>query len=590
MENQINEIKSKIDIVEFLGNFISLKKAGRNFKSVCPFHQEKTPSFVVSPERQIWHCFGACQEGGDIIRFLMKWENITFYEALRELAEKAGVPLARVSVQDASWKRKERLMRMNLLAADFFHYILMKTPFGKTCREYLKTREIHDKIAKTFQLGYAPQSWDSLLKFLVKKKFTSSELLEAGLVTRGEKGGVYDRFRGRLMFPLKDVRGNIVGFSGRVLTSGSDAAKYVNSPETLLYHKRETLYGMHLAKEAIRREKNVILVEGEFDMISPFQHGIENIVAIKGSAVTREQFMLIKRYTASITLALDADTAGIEAMKRGIEESEELDLEVGVVSFDFAKDPDEAVRKDEQKFKKAISKPIPIYDFLIDVAAKQYPMDDPFHKKKIGDEVIPFIARIRNPIVQSYYVKKLSHLLDVSESSVEKLMRQSKFRKVKERISPIILKTDSKQRELVLQTYVLSMLFQSNDPYTQMGKLFGPILSISDFSIVSYQKILEAFNAFQKKFPKKYDTNSFVATLPSELKSTFDEIYLFAANEQEFESEHIEKLALELRRFSLKRALQEILSCEDQKKGDMQDKLLELSDALKKVEKNLNSL
>ena len=481
-------------------------------------------------------------------------------------------------------------MQMNLLAADFFHYVLTESPYGKTCREYLKTREISDKIAKTFQLGYAPQSWDSLLKFLVKKKFTPPELLEGGLVVRGEKGGVYDRFRGRLMFPLKDVRGNIVGFSGRVLKSGNDAAKYVNSPETLLYHKRETLYGMHLAKEAIRREKNVILVEGEFDMISPFQHGIENIVAIKGSSVTREQLMLIKRYTTRITLALDADAAGVEAMKRGIEEAEEMDLEVGVVSFDSAKDPDEAVRKDEQKFKKAVSKPVPIYDFLIDVATKKGPMDDPFHKKKIGDEVIPFIARVRNPIVQSYYVKKLSHLLDVSESSVEKLMRQSKFRKTRERISPIILKTDSKQRELVLQTYVLSMLFQSNDPYTQMGKLLGPILSVSDFSIVAYQKILEAFSVFQNKFPKKYDTNSFVAMLPSELKSTFDEIYLFAANEEEFGSGHIERLALELKRFSLKRALHEILSCEDQKKGDMQDKLLELSDALKKVEKNLVSL
>lgn len=590
MENQINEIKSKIDIIEFLGNFISLKKTGRNFKSVCPFHQEKTPSFVVSPERQIWHCFGACQEGGDIIKFLMKWESITFYEALRELAEKAGVPLTHVSVQDASWRRKERLMQMNLLAADFFHYILVKSPFGKTCREYLKTRDISDKIAGTFQLGYAPQSWDSLLKFLAKKKFSPSELFEAGLVIRGEKGGLYDRFRGRLMFPLKDVRGNIVGFSGRVLKSGNDAAKYVNSPETLLYHKRETLYGMHLAKEAIRREKNVILVEGEFDMISPFQHGIENIVAIKGSAVTKEQLMLIKRYTTKITLALDADAAGIEAMKRGIEEAEELDLEVGVVNFDFAKDPDEAVRKDEQKFKKAISKPIPIYDFLIDVAVKEYPMDDPFHKKKIGDAVIPFIARVNNPIVQSHYVKKLSLLLDVSEASVEKLMRQSKFRKVKERTSPFVLKTDSKQRGIVLQTYVLSMIFQSSDPYIQMGKLIGPILSVSDFSIVSYQKILDAFSAFQKKFPKKYDTNSFVAMLPSELKSTFDEIYLFAANEQEFGMGHIEKLALELKRFSLKRAIQEILSPEDQKKENTQDKLLELADALKQVEKNLVSL
>ncbi|MDH7476699.1 MAG: CHC2 zinc finger domain-containing protein, partial [Microgenomates group bacterium] len=204
MDSPVEEIKKKIDIVSFIGSFIALKKSGRNFKALCPFHQEKTPSFVVSPDRQIWHCFGACQEGGDIFRFLMKWENITFIEALRELAEKTGVRLRKITIEDKTWKKKERLITINQLSAEYFEFILHKTPFGKKCLKYLSDRGVNQKIASKFKLGYAPQSWDSLWPFLKKKKFSDQEIIESGLVVVRQQGGFYDRFRGRLIFPIKD--------------------------------------------------------------------------------------------------------------------------------------------------------------------------------------------------------------------------------------------------------------------------------------------------------------------------------------------------------------------------------------------------
>ncbi len=586
MDNPVEAIKQKLDIVDFIGSFITLKKTGRNFKANCPFHQEKTPSFVVSPERQIWHCFGACQDGGDVIKFLMKWENVTFFEALKELAEKTGVPLRKVSFEDAVWKKKERLIVMNNLSAEFYEYILHKTKFGKKALDYLQSRDIKPQIAKKFQLGYAPNSWNSLTQFLKKKKYHEEEINETGLLVKSDRGGYYDRFRGRLMFPIKDPRGNIIGFSGRDLDSKDTSAKYINTPETVLYHKRETLFGLDVAKEAIKKEKNAVIVEGEFDMIVPYQYGFVHFVAIKGSALTKEQLMLLKRYTDKITLALDADAAGEEAIQRGIQDAEQLDFEVGIVTFDYAKDPDEAVRKDEKLFKKTLSKPIPVYDFLIQILQKKYPDDNPFNKKKIGDEIIPFIERIHNPIVQSHYVKKLAEFLNVSESSIQVLMRRLRQKKKEGTVFVTTKKEEHEpSRDLILQRYVLSLMFQNENPYNVATALFD-LISSDDFSLGSYKKICSMFVEFMKRYPDRFNLAKFTEMLSSELQPVFDEIYLFASSELGFENEHIDKLAYGIKRFSLKRQIQSLLSSELTQK----DELKRLADALKDVEKKAISL
>lgn len=587
MESTIEEIKKKIDIVSFIGSFVALKRAGRNFKGLCPFHQEKTASFVVSPDRQIWHCFGACQEGGDIIKFMMKWENITFIEALRDLAEKAGVKLKRIDLEDKIWEKKERLMNINILAAEYFDYILHKTKFGEKALSYLKNRGLNTKVIKKFQLGYAPASWESLRNFLKKKKYNEQELLDTGLFVKGNRG-LYDRFRARIIFPIKDNRGNTIGFSGRTLDDKNKEAKYVNTPETTLYHKRESLFGIDLAKEAIRKEGNIILVEGEFDTMSPYQIGVENIVAIKGSAVTKEQLMLLKRYTNRIIMALDSDAAGEEAMKRGIQEAEDLEFEINIVTFDFAKDPDEAVRTDSIRFKKVIKKPIPFYDFVINLSLKNNPEMDAFSKKRIAEEVIFYIEKIKNPVVQSYYIKKLTEILDVSESSINALIKQFRFKKRQPKVFTAKKQLNEIAREVMLQRYLLSLIFQNQNPYLLSDKIFK-VIELNDFSIPAYKKIYQKFTDY-RKMKHQFRVDEFIKTLTPELRPVFDEIFLFASALIDENNDKIEKTIYEAKKFSLKRQISDLLSSEKSDEKASKDNIKQINKALTTVEKMIMTL
>ncbi|MGB9883044.1 MAG: DNA primase [Microgenomates group bacterium] len=581
MDNQIEEIKRKIDIVDFIGSFINLKKTGRNYKAICPFHQEKTPSFIVSPERQIWHCFGACSEGGDIFKFLMKWENITFVEALKELAKKAGVALKKIDFQDKVWQKRERYFSMNFFAAEFFHYLLTKNRFGEKALLYLKSRGIKDSTIKLFQLGYAPVSWDSLKNFLKSKKFAEEEMLENGLLIKGEKGNFYDRFRGRLIFPLKDSRGNIVGFSGRILDESKKEAKYVNSPETPIYHKRETLFGIHLAKDSIKTEKNVFIVEGEFDMITPYQNGFSNFVAIKGTALTNEQLLLLKRYTEKITLVLDADSAGEQSTLRAIDEAERLDLEIEIVRLSKGKDPDEAVRSDLKAFKEDLKKSLPIYDFLIETAQKKYPEETSFAKKKIADEVLPFIERILNPIVRSYYVKKIAKILAVEEKSIEAMLAIiKKTKKTKINFTQRTRQISNQEREIIIEKYLLSYLFQTDN--LTIKKKIIEILTPEDFKIPSFQKL---FSLFLPEIDS-FTVEGFVKKLTPELKEVFDEIFLYASFNEEIKEKDIEKIIFEIKKYSLKRQIANLLKKDEDE--EKEKSLIKLTQLLKEVEKKIN--
>jgi DNA primase len=234
MDNAVDEIKKKLDVVEYIGRFVELKRSGRNFRGLCPFHQEKTPSFFVNPDRQVWRCFGACQVGGDVIAFLMKYESITFYEALKEMAQETGVKLDNTGFEDRAWQQKEKLVTIHNHATKYYHYLLMQHASGKTAREYLDERGINEKIRETFQLGFAPASWDSLSLYLRKKGYSNEDLLTAGLIIKSSKGSFYDRFRNRLMFPIVDSRDYVIAFSGRTLNKDAKEAKYINSPETPL--------------------------------------------------------------------------------------------------------------------------------------------------------------------------------------------------------------------------------------------------------------------------------------------------------------------------------------------------------------------
>ena len=594
MVSVADEIKKKVDIVQVISSYIPVKKAGRNFKANCPFHKEKSPSFFISPDRQIWHCFGSCNEGGDVISFVMKMENLTFLEAAQELSKRYGLNISFAQVDDAGLKIKDRFYALNKLAADYYQYILEKTDIGKTAREYLKDRGIKSEIAQKFQLGYAPDSWESLMKYLLKKKYTASELDQVGLTVSSSKSAGYDRFRGRLVFPIKDSRGNIIAFSGRVLKEDKDnlGSKYINTPETAIYHKRESLYGIYSAKDAIKKEGCVVLVEGEFDVIAPYQYGIENVVAVKGSAITSDQLLLLKRYCTRLIFALDADATGEEAVKRGTDEAEKLDFEIEVMVLDFAKDPDEAVRKDLVKFKHALANRVPVYDFILSSLLQKYSADDPFGKKQIADEMVSFISKIQNPIVQSHYIKKTAEKLAVSESSIQRSLYSNKKKYVQPRYVTKQQSMPAKiPREIIIQKYILGLLFQkkNGERLYDMIHEFDPEM----FTIQSYKTLFCEFVAFRKKHPAR-SVDEFSKQLQAELLPVFDELYLFASYEEESGYDDFTKTVYELQRNMYKRLIQELMAKEVEGKSASwrreESRLKELTISLTEVEKKLSLL
>ncbi|MEK7458270.1 MAG: DNA primase, partial [Patescibacteria group bacterium] len=316
--NQVQEVKDAIDIVQMIGERVHLTKAGKSFKGLCPFHSEKSPSFFVTSDIQRYKCFG-CAKSGDIFTFLEEYEGMTFAESLQELAGRAGITLERhVFTKDDV--ERQRLYEILSLAREYYHYILTEHKSGKPARDYLQSRGVAHETITTFKLGYALDSWDALQRYLInKKKYTRKELLDAGLLVQGNSNRPYDRFRGRVMFPLTDTLGKVVGFSGRVLDPKAKEAKYINSPETQLYHKSELLFGYSILKPIIKKEEEVFVVEGELDALSSYQAGVKNVVAIKGSALSDQQMRLLSRTAKRVVLALDADNAGVEATIRAIE-------------------------------------------------------------------------------------------------------------------------------------------------------------------------------------------------------------------------------------------------------------------------------
>lgn len=588
----IELVKSKIDIVSFISDYIQVKKAGRNFKALCPFHSEKTPSFVISPERGTWHCFGACAQGGDAIGFLQKWENIEFPEALKILAQKIGVTLSHFAPTQES-KKKDIYYEINHLASEFYHYLLISHKLGERALEYLKNRSIKKETINTFGLGYAPESWESLSKYLIKKGYQASDIYTVGLSIRSESGRYYDRFRGRLIFTLKDHRGNIVGFSGRKLPPETEKeAKYVNTSETPIYTKGNTLYGLDVTRESIKRTNEAVVVEGEFDLLASFQVGVTNIVAIKGSAFTQGQTLLLKRYTTQLILALDSDFAGNEAAKRGIEMAENVGLSVKVAKISEGKDPAECIAINPGSWKKAVKNAVPIYDFIIDSSFEKYPGESALEKQKIGIETIPFLARIENPIIFSHYLKLLSKKLKVSEESVETALHQ--FQK-KQKVTSVIPETSVKQfRDVMLEEYILSLIIQAEFPNEALTIVIKT-LTLSDFHQPGIAKIIELLILYFKTH-KEFDIKIFEKVLTPEISSTFDKALLLdienVLSERGKYDKELIQTAKEIKRMSLRRRLN-ILSTKIKEKDEMNDdigintleqELRELLSQLKKVD------
>ena len=429
----VEQIKDKLDIVTFIRQYVELKPAGRNFKANCPFHKEKTPSFMVSPERQTWHCFGTCSEGGDIFKFLMKYENIEFYEALKILAEKAGIELRRISPVDQ--KQFGVLYDINESAKDFFK---KNMGMGKRASEYLKERGLSEETIKEFEIGFAPNNFEELTLNLINLGYDVKDVERSGLNFKSDRGGYVDRFRGRIMFPIYNHFGKVVGFSGRILPEldKGESGKYINSPETPIFNKSKILYGFHKAKNYIREQKFALLVEGQMDFLMAYQDGVKNTVATSGTALTEDHLVTLRRQAEELVLCFDADEAGIKAAERGIDMANNLDFNVKVLVLSGYKDPAEMVVKNPGALANGIKSAKPAMEFYFD----RYLSGNNNSSSELKKGVRAILVKIKNlasPVERSFWIKELSNKTSIDEKTLNEESAQLQ--------SPVIDKENSSQ-------------------------------------------------------------------------------------------------------------------------------------------------
>ena len=423
------EIRRRVDIAELIGEYLNLKPAGGgSFKSVCPFHQDKDPSFHVSKEKQIWHCFG-CDMGGDIFAFVMEIENIDFPEALRILGKKAGVEITRYTSSDSN--ERQRMIALHDLVTKFYQKVLADSTQAAAARAYLENRGIDKNLIEKFQLGFSPDAWDTLVNFLSKRGYNATEVERSGLAQRKKSGiGSIDKFRNRIMIPLSDHHSNVVGFTARIMkkTDEKQGPKYMNSPETLIYKKSELLYGLNLAKSAIKLAGSVIVVEGNLDVIASHKAGVENVVASSGTALTEMQVELLKRFTDTIIFSFDQDAAGFAAAQRGIRLAQSLDMKVKVVILppEAGKDPDDAVQKDPKLWIKAVDNPIPIMEYYFNQSVRGKDLTEVEHKREVGKFLIPEIASISDQIEQEHWLQKLSNMINIDVEILRNMVKKVK--------------------------------------------------------------------------------------------------------------------------------------------------------------------
>ena len=420
-ENVLEDILSRVDIVEVISSCIPLKRAGRNFKTTCPFHHEKTPSFMVSADKQIYHCFG-CGESGNAFKFLMSYERLDFPEAVEVLAKKAGVVLPQIRNEDTkSVNLSTQLYKINELAANFYENSL-NSPQGDQAKQYLLKRGISEETIKLCKLGFACDKWDSLLTYLRAKNVPISLIEKAGLILPKDNGGYYDRFRNRVIFPIMDIKSRVLGFGARVLDNS--LPKYINSPETPVYTKGKNLYGLNLSKESIREKDSVVIVEGQLDFITPFSKGLKNIVASQGTALTVEQIRLLKRYAHDVVMLYDGDQAGQIATLRSLDLLIEEELDARVVNLPSGLDPDSFIRKlGIEAFAERVQKASSIFDYKLAVLKSRFNPAVIENKAKISAGMLETIGKYKNEVVKSEYIKKLSQDLKIDEAA---LLKESK--------------------------------------------------------------------------------------------------------------------------------------------------------------------
>ena len=472
----IDEIKGRLDIVDIVSDYATLQKSGRNFKAICPFHTEKTPSFFVFPERGTWHCFGSCGTGGDIFSFIMKQESIDFGAALRILAERAGVTL--VSKQEEKFvdKETERLYLINAAAAQYFHHLLLNAKAAETARRHLSERGISKEIIDIFELGFSPNSWDALCQHLKSRGYESDTMVSAGLSIAKEGGGFRDLFRNRLMIPIRNEDGKVVGFGARTLDNTNP--KYLNSPQTAIFDKSSLLYGIDRAKGAIREQGLAIIVEGYMDVLTAHQHSMANVVAPMGTSLTHKQLEIIKRLTRNLALALDADAAGEQATLRGLEVARQVFSErvdrrekrwlegdskmegkVKVIFMPQGKDPDEVIRESTEEWQRMVSEASTVMDYFFNAVTSKLDMSSASGKLEAKNQLLLFILETADEAEKDIYLKRLSELTGIDEKTLVGEAARLKPTK-RERAKAAVPLPSTQAPSHPLDEYCLSLLLQ----------------------------------------------------------------------------------------------------------------------------------
>ena len=595
----IDEVKSRLEIVEVISAYIPLQKAGRNYKALCPFHSEKTPSFVVFPESERWHCFGACGEGGDIFTFVMKREGWDFRTALEELARRAGVELRpRTQAQVQAEEESDRLRGLLDTTARYYHHLLQHASEAKGARDYVAKRGLSEETAEQFVLGYSLPGWDNARAYLTEQGYTIEELINAGLLVQKEDtGSVYDRFRNRLMIPIRDLKGRVIGFGARALDP-DDVPKYLNSPQTELFDKSRTLFGLDAARRAIHEEDRVVIVEGYMDVMQAHQAGFINVVAQMGTALTEAQLKQLQRYTKRLVLALDPDTAGINATLRGVEVAQEtleqewepifdprglvgyegrLGAEIRVLRLPGGQDPDDLIREEPQRWTELVEGALPVVEFYLQMLLDEIDLGDTKAKAQAVDILLPTLRAVSNPVEREDYAQKIARALQVDVRSV--LARLRTVERQATRRQPDTARAQDRQTartEADLESHCLAALLQRPSLLQQIDEKLADSqlesLQGKDFQDAGNRAV---FETWQELLSIEHPTpiEGLREQLPEDLHSRLEE--LLAPGQVELADEQMVRdvslTVLRLRERSLKRLGQELsfLTLEAREEGDM---------------------
>ncbi|MFH0969211.1 MAG: CHC2 zinc finger domain-containing protein [Patescibacteria group bacterium] len=566
MNSAVEDIKSRINIVDLIGEYVRVQKAGASWKALCPFHREKSPSFMINEEKQIWHCFG-CNKGGDVFGFLMEIEGIEFKEAMKILAEKTGVELPKFSKnQIVLADSRKKILEILELAMKFYEKQLWDGAGKEKILSYLRERGLTDNSIREFRLGYAPNGWRNLLDFLIKRGYSIEEINKTGLLVNKSvnneqesvnnnlnnkdtghwslvAGHCYDRFRDRIIFPIMDVMNNVVGFSARVAPGGDETqAKYVNTPETEVYHKSKVLYGINRAKQEIKGKNSVIIVEGNMDVIAAHQAGVKNTVAVSGTALTPDQVDTLKRYANKFKMLFDMDNAGEKATERSAEVCFQKDVNVSVITLSGGKDVAEIVQKNPKEFIEAEESAVPIMDYFFGTFFRKYDKNKVEDKKIIASGLLSMIKNFGNAIEKSHWIKKLSEKIEVGENILlETLKKAEKRIKGGNNFEAVETRKNLKSRTEIIQEKIAGIMLNfppawkdiSNDiskkEYLENNRQLFPIFEMAEGAQYKFENFISLIN---KKEEKDFFQNLYFETRYIREEEEFAENDFSDANDQ----------------------------------------------------------